>query len=152
MNAKGFIYKLSTIKWFAGAGKINSAWKMFDTRDEALEAAFDAGDAEWDAAFAAEWDAAFDAAFSAAGNAVWNAEKVVEKVAKCDVEWDAEWDAVCDVARIAGCLVAVDLIDKKHIGFCDEVAEIWSAGYGRAATIDGVHYVYARPRGQINEL
>ena len=165
MNAKEFIDNLSTIQWFAGAGKINPAWKMFDTRDAALAAAWDvarnaawaaaldaAGDAAWDAALDAARDVARKAAKDAAKvverDAVWDAArvaaKVAAKVAARDAVWDASGDAVWDAARIAGCLVVADLIDKKHIDFCDEVAEIWSAGYGRYATIDGVHYVYTR--------
>ena len=148
MNAKEFIDNLKTVKWFAGAGKINPAWKMFDTRDAARDAAkVAAGDAAL--------DAARDAAKVVERDAVWDAArvaaKVAAKVAARDAVWDASGDAVWDAARIAGCLVVAELIDKKHIGFCDEVAEIWSAGYGRYATIDGVHYVYARPGGQINE-
>jgi len=157
MNAKDFIDNLSTMKWFAGAGKINPAWKMFDTRDAARDAAKVAAgdaalDAAWGAAKDAAWDASGDAARDAAKiverDAVWDAArvaaKVAAKVAARDAVWDASGDAVWDAARIAGCLVVAELIDKKHIGFCDEVAEIWSAGYGRYATIDGVHYVYTR--------
>jgi len=161
MNAKEFIDNLSTMKWFAGAGKINPVWKMFDTRDAARDAAkvaaWDAAlDAAWGAAKDAAWGAALDAALDAARDAakvverdaVWDAArvaaKVAAKVAARDAVWDASGDAVWDAARIAGCLVVAELIDKKHIGFCDEVAEIWSAGYGRYATIDSVHYVYTR--------
>ena len=153
MNAKEFIDNLSTIQWFAGVGKINPAWKMFDTRDAALVAAWDvaknaARDAALGAVLDAAWTAALDAAGDAAKDAVLDAAKVAALGAVLDAARDAardaSGDAVWDAARIAGCLVVADLIDKKHMVFCDEVAEIWSAGYGRYATIDGVHYVYTR--------
>ena len=161
MNAKEFIDNLSTIQWFAGVGKINPVWKMFDTRDAALAAAWDvalnaAKVAALGAVLDAEWTAALDAAGLAAKDAVLDAAKVAALGAVLDAArtaaLGAERDAVWDAARIAGCLVVAELIDKKHIGFCDEVAEIWSAGYGRYATIDGVHYVYTGSGGQINEL
>ena len=70
MNAKEFIDNLSTMKWFAGAGKINPVWKMFDTRDAARDAAkVAAGDAALDAAWGAAKDAAWDAALDAARDA-----------------------------------------------------------------------------------
>ena len=178
MNAKDFIDNLKTVKWFSNSGKINPKWKMFDTRDAAkvaakgaakdalwtaaLDAVLDAArNALWTAALDAGGDAAKDALWKAERDAVWTAAGVAARKAALDARKAAldagkaaldAGDASGDAARIANCLGVADLIDKKHIDFCDEVAEIWSAGYGRYATIDSVHYVYTRPGGQINEL
>jgi len=171
-DCKLFIKSLSKIAWFKNDGRPLKEWKLFETREAAVDAAWDAvgaaavaaagaaasdaarnaagaaaGAAAWDAA----GDAAVDAAWAAASDAARNAASDAARAAARAAAWAAAWDAVGAAARDAEGAAALEVrilvckglkLDKKHIEHSKKRMEVWRKGYGLLCDVNGILYVY----------
>jgi hypothetical protein len=159
-----FIASIKKIPYFKPDGKPSKKWKVFygDTLAEAWVSALDAARAEaWDVArdvpLATARDAAWATALSAARDAALNASRASAWAAAWDAARDAAWvaasgsarvtagDAVLDAALMAQLIVVKDLDfeqKEKHLRHATERMEAWSKGYGVAADVNGILYVY----------
>ena len=72
VRTEKFIASIKDVPWFKNSDKPRRAWKLFDTRAAAWDAA-------GDAARAAAWDAAWDAARAAARDAAWDAARAAAR-------------------------------------------------------------------------
>ena len=138
-----FIDSLSTIPWFANAGKPykKPQWakelEQVDSWDAARAAAGAAawpaaGDAAWaaawDAAGAAARDAARDAARAAARDAARAAAWAAAWPAAGDAAWAAAWDAARDAAGAAAG-AAYELMASTHKEYFLRLVEVYRAGH-----------------------
>jgi hypothetical protein len=159
-----FIASIKKIPYFKPDGKPSKKWKVFygDTLAEAWVSALDAARAAaWDVArdvpLATARDAAWATALSAARDAALGESRDAAWAAAWDAARDAAWDsasgsarvtagdAVLDAALMAQLIIVKDLEfeDKtKHIRHAAERMDAWSKGYGVAADVNGVLYVY----------
>ena len=155
---------IKDIEFFKPKGKPNPGWKVFygSTIAEAWEAALDAARAEaWDAAkntaLVTVRDAEWSSAFSAARDAALGASRDTAWGMAWDIARDAVWatasgvarvaagDAVLDAALMAQLITVKDLDfeDKEnHLKHAAERIEAWKKGYGVAADVNGILYVY----------
>jgi hypothetical protein len=93
-----------------------------------------------------EWRVFTGKTLDAAWNAAWNAAR--------DTAWDAARDAARGAARgaaldaagfVTSQYVCADLkLVKKHKKLLADIWEVWTSGYGLAAEVNGVLYVYAK--------
>ncbi len=148
-GAHGFVASIRDVDWLRPDGRPLKKWKFFDTRDAAWNAARDAvGAAAGDAAGAAAGDAAGDAARAAARDAAWNAARAavwdVAWAAVRDVAWAAAWDVAWDASLCAQCVHICDGTDlaANHIKHAKARWQVWEKGYGLAADVEGMLYVY----------
>jgi hypothetical protein len=159
-----FLLDIKDTKFFKPDGKPNPEWKVFygSTIAEAWEAALDAAraeawdaakntalvtvrDAAWTSAFGAARDAALDAARSRAWSVAWDAVRDIVWTTASDAARVAAGDAVLDAALMAQLIVVKDLDfeDKEsHLRRAAERMEVWKKGYGVAADVNGILYVY----------
>ena len=131
-RVNAFVQSLTSVKFFDGHGKVNAKWLMFPARDAAYDAAR---------------DAARDAAWYAARDAAWYAARDDARDDAYDAARYAARDAAYDAAGLSLCLLVSDLkaFDKKHLRYMLRRWAVWEAGYGLAADVDGVFYVYRKP-------
>ena len=126
-KTKEFIASIPAMPWYRNDGDPDPAWKLFDTRAAARDAA---GAAARAAAWAAAGAAARDAAWAAAGAAAR----------------DAAWAAARDAALHARLAICTGLnLDKKHRGHILDRWRVWEKGYGLLCDVGGVLYVYKKP-------
>jgi len=168
----GFISDIEKIPYFRPDGKPDKRWRVFygDTLAEARIAAWTAWAAAWNAAGNGAVDRASNAALAActacnatgngaggaamfaawkAWSAAWNAaEKAASSIGGNAAGIDtriAARDAAEDAASM-GRLIAVKNLDfegkDKCIGYANERMNVWRKGYGLAAEVNGVLYVY----------
>jgi hypothetical protein len=159
-----FISSIKKIPYFKPDGRPSKKWKVFygSTLAEAWMSALDAARAAaWDVArdnpLAIARDAAWATALSAARDAALNKSRASAWAAAWDAARDAAWDAasgaarlttgdaVLDAALMAQLIVVKDLDfegKEKHLRHAAERMEAWSKGYGVAADVNGVLYVY----------
>ena len=130
LSAQDFVKSIANVPWFQN-GVADPTWRVFDTRVAAWDAARDA-------ARVAAWGAAWDAA--------WGAAWVAAQDAARDAAWDAAWDAARDAKLLAACIAAWNDASEHHTQYALRRWAIWQAGYGLLCNIDGVFYVYRRPR------
>jgi hypothetical protein len=163
-----FISGIERIPYFKPDGEPRKEWRMFygKTLAEAWSAAKDAAwvsamavegnrameaakDAAWvsamgairDAAIGANRDASWIAAWDAARDATWNAVGPIART----IASVAAGDAVLDAALMAQLIVVKDLGFEgkdRHIKHVSERMDVWRKGYGVAADVNGILYVY----------
>ena len=163
-----FISSISHIPYFKPEGAPKRGWKVF--YGETLAAAWaSAKDAAWVSSVAVEEDAAMNGAKDAAWVAASGAIRHAAIDARRDAAWIAAWDsarqavwdavgtiarnlasvsagdAVLDAALMAQMIVTKDLDFKdkdKHAKHVSERMDAWKRGYGVAADVNGILYVY----------
>lgn len=116
-KVKAVIEEVKSIKYFSNSGEINSDWEIFDTRDSARDAA---------------WDAAVDSA----GNAAWDAAVGAAR--------DAAVDSARDAALLARCEVVEFPNDNQFKIHAQKRMDVWRAGYGLLCDVNGMLYVYKK--------
>ncbi len=159
-----FLLNIKGTKFFKPDGRPNPEWKVFygSTIAEAWETALDAAraeawdaakntalvtvrDAAWTSAFGAARDAAHDASRSRAWSVAWDTVRDIVWATASDAARVAAGDAVLDAALMAQLIVVKDLdFDEKesHLRHTAERIEAWRKGYGVAADVNGILYVY----------
>lgn len=140
--------EIKTMKWFDSHGVLPEGCLLFETREEALDAADDVigglsgrratRDAVCKAALEAACDDVWNAAYAAAHNAA--------RYAEWDVAEDAADDAADDAALYASVLTCDSLtLDRKHVDHAKLIWSVWQNGYGVACDVNGEVYCYEEP-------
>ena len=124
-------------KWMDGHGVLPDGVKMYDTWDDAWDAA---QGSEWDEATRASWDAALKVAQNAARDA---ARDILMDIAK-DASQAPVMRAIWDAGQLLRCLSIVDLLPQEHLAHARKRMDVWFAGYGVAGDVNGVLYCYRR--------
>ncbi len=153
-----FVEHLASVPWFSPQGAPDPAWRVFDTRDAAWDAAWDAvRDAAWDAAWGAAWDAVRPAAWDAARAVVIDAARIAAEREAWDAVWAAvgdtardavwgtAWDATWSATLYAAALACEWRIGQGHIDHIKARWAVWEHGYGVLCDCEGSLYVYRRP-------
>ena len=155
-KVEAFINKLSHLQWMDQHDAPDPTWRMFATRDQASDAAWDAEDMLnvlfHDASIrtrimADDHDREF--AHDAAGTAAGYAARVGVRLdgAYEDQDESIASDAACD-ARIMAYVLACDglLLDDACLTHVLARMDVWRRGYGLYGDVGGTLYVYRRDR------
>ena len=134
-GARAFIAGMKDIRWLDNHGEIPDGVKVFETRSEARDAA-------WDIARDATWNAARDTAWRTVRDAVGNAARRAARDSIGNAARNAAWDAALYANVLFTC--AGLNIDQRHIDHVKKRWSVWEAGYGIYCDVGGVLYCYKR--------
>ena len=150
-SSVSFVASIKDVPWFRRVSPPDAAWRVFPTRDAALDGARAAAwssSARNASARAAAWSSARNAsARAAAGDAAGATAGDAAGAAAGDAAaaWTAAGDAAGDAGLLARCLIASDMIDPKHLDHAMARWRVWESGYGLLCDVGGVLYVYEKP-------
>ena len=136
---------IPSVKWMSGCGEVLPEWKVFETREEAVEASskdskdnhgFAKNVAYYEAEACEYENSGCEDAWEAALNAACDSYRVQNNT------WDDLWCGAEDAALMAK-MHMVDVADENY-AHATKRWDAWMRGYGVLCDVDGALYVYKR--------